>query len=196
MAFDRTTKGTLRFAVSMDGVGIYAMAIILVVSGAFVSEKFFTVQNFMDILNAVALLGMAAAGMAFITYSGNMADLSIPAIMAFSGIITVASLPLGLLPALVCGVAAGMLIGAMNGLMRFTWSNNQVYPDVEPGTSGAAFIRIFRTSIGGVPLIVVIMLLMFVVGHLVMTRTRFGVESRLTGSCRAAAAVTGINVPG
>jgi len=219
MAFDRTTKGTLRFAVSMDGVGIYAMAIILVVSGAFVSEKFFTVQNFMDILNAVALLGMAAAGMAFITYSGNMADLSIPAIMAFSGIITVASLPLGLLPALVCGVAAGMLIGAMNGLvvgrfnanpilwtlavaffmeglMRFTWSNNQVYPDVEPGTSGAAFIRIFRTSIGGVPLIVVVMLLMFVVGHLVMTRARFGVESRLTGSCRAAAAATGINVPG
>ncbi len=194
------------------------VALILLAAGAFVSEKFFTVANFMDILNAVALLGMAAAGMAFITYSGNMADLSIPSTMAFSGIITVAALPLGLLPALVLGVAAGMLIGAMNGFvvgrfnanpilwtlavaffmegfMRFTWSNNQVYPDIEPGTSGAAFIEIFRTNIGGVPLIVVVMLGMFVVGHLVMTRTRFGIESKLTGSCRAAARTTGINVP-
>ena len=218
MACGRRTKSASRLAAIYDCVGIYLIALVLLAAGAFVSEKFFTVDNFMGILNAVALLGMAAAGMAFITYSGNMADLSIPSIMAFSGIITVAALPFGLLPALVLGVLAGMLIGAMNGFvvgrfnanpilwtlavaffmegfMRFTWSNNQVYPDIAPGTSGAAFIEIFRTSIGGVPLIVVVMLGMFVVGHLVMTRTRFGIESKLTGSCRAAARTTGINVP-
>ena len=32
-------------------------------------------------------LGIVSSGMAFVTYSGNMADLSVPAIMAFSGII-------------------------------------------------------------------------------------------------------------
>ena len=218
MTRGRRTKSPWRLAAIYDYVGIYFVALILLAAGAFVSEKFFTVSNFMDILNAVALLGIAAAGMAFITYSGNMADLSIPSTIAFSGIITVAALPLGLLPALVLGVAAGMLIGAMNGFvvgrlnanpilwtlavaffmegfMRFTWSNNQVYPDIEPGTSGAAFIEIFRTSICGVPLIVVVMLGMFVAGHLVMTRTRFGIESKLTGSCRPAARTTGINVP-
>ena len=218
MTRGRRTKGASRLAAIYDCVGIYLIGLILLAAGAFVSEEFFTARNFMDILNAVALLGMAAAGMAFITYSGNMADLSIPSIMAFSGIITVAALPFGLLPALLLGVAAGMLIGAMNGFvvgrfnanpilwtlavaffmegfMRFTWSNNQVYPDIEPGTSGAAFIEIFRTSICGVPLIVVVMLGMFVAGHLVMTRTRFGIESKLTGSCRAAARTTGINVP-
>ena len=218
MTRGRRTKGAFRLAAIYDCVGIYFVALILLTAGAFVSEKFFTVANFMDILNAVALLGIAAAGMAFITYSGNMADLSIPSIMAFSGIITVATLPFGLLPAILLGVAAGMLIGAMNGFvvgrfnanpilwtlavaffmegfMRFTWSNNQVYPDIEPGTSGAAFIEIFRTSICGVPLIVVVMLSMFVIGHLVMTRTRFGIESKLTGSCRPAARTTGIKVP-
>ncbi|MCD6393247.1 MAG: ABC transporter permease [Planctomycetes bacterium] len=218
MTRGRRTKGAFRLATIYDCVGIYLIGLILLAAGAFVSEEFFTARNFMDIMNAVALLGMAAAGMAFITYSGNMADLSIPSIMAFSGIITVAALPFGLLPALLLGVAAGMLIGAMNGFvvgrfnanpilwtlavaffmegfMRFTWSNNQVYPDIEPGTSGAAFIEIFRTSICGVPLIVVVMLGMFVAGHLVMTRTRFGIESKLTGSCRAAAGTTGINVP-
>lgn len=212
------TKKISRLAGVYDFIGIYLIGVILLVAGAFVSEEFFTVNNFMSILNAIALLGIVATGMAFVTYSGNMADLSIPSIIAFSGIITVAALPLGLLPALVLGVLAGMIIGAMNGFvvgrlnanpilwtlavaffmegfMRFAWSNNQVYPDIEPGTSGAAFIGIFRTNIGPVPLIVVVMLLMFVIGHLVLTRTRFGIESRLTGSSRPTAKSTGINVP-
>lgn len=212
------TKSLSRLAVIYDFVGIYLIGLLLLVVGVFVSDEFFTPRNLMNILNAVALLGIVSAGMAFVTYSGNMADLSIPSIMAFSGIISVAALPLGLLPALVLGVLAGMLIGAMNGFvvgrfnanpilwtlavaffmegfMRFTWSNNQVYPDIEPGTSGAAFIDIFRISIGPVPLIVVVMVIMFIAGHFVMIRTRFGIESKLVGSSRAAARTTGINVP-
>lgn len=211
-------KKLSRFAAIYDRVGIYLPALLLVVIGSIVSDKFFTPDNLMSILNAIALLGIVSAGMAFVTRSGNMADLSIPSIMAFSGIITVAALPLGLFPALVLGMLAGMLIGTMNGFvigrfsanpilwtlavaffmegfMRFTWSNNQVYPDIEPGTPGAAFINIFRISIGPVPLIIVVMLMMFITGHFVMTRTRFGIESKLTGSSRATAKTTGINVP-
>jgi ribose/xylose/arabinose/galactoside ABC-type transport system permease subunit len=194
------------------------IGLVLLIAGTFVSDEFLTADNLMSILNHIALLGIVATGMAFITYSGNMADLSIPSIMAFSGIITVAALPLGLPVALVLGIAAGLLIGAMNGFvvgrlnanpilwtlavaffmegfMRFTWSNNQVYPDIEPGTSGAAFIHIFRISLGPVPLVVIVMLLMSLLGHFVLTRTRFGIESKLTGSSRPAAKTTGINVP-
>jgi ribose/xylose/arabinose/galactoside ABC-type transport system permease subunit len=207
-----------RLTTIYDRAGIYFIALLLLIIGTFVSDEFLTPKNLMSILNAVSLLGIVAAGMAFVTYSGNMADLSIPSIMAFSGIISVAALPLGLAPALILGVSAGMLIGAMNGyvvgrfnanpilwtlavaffmegFMRFTWSNNQVYPDIEPGTSGAAFIDIFRLSIGPIPLIVAVMILMFVICHLVLTRTRFGIESKLTGSSKAAAKTTGINVP-
>jgi len=206
-----------RLAAIYDSAGIYLVGLLLLIAGTFVSDEFLTPKNLMNILNAVSLLGIVAAGMAFVTYSGNMADLSIPSIMAFSGIISVAALPLGLAPALVMGVSAGMLIGAMNGFvvgrfnanpilwtlavaffmegfMRFTWSNTQVYPNIEPGTAGAAFINIFRISIGPVPLIVAVMVLMFVTCHLVLTRTRFGIESKLVGSSKAAAKTTGINV--
>lgn len=185
--------------------------------GCFVSDEFFTIKNQMGILNAVALLGIAASGMAFVTFSGHMADLSVPAIMAFSGIVTVAALPLGVVAAVGLGIAAGMAIGALNGLvvglfranpilwtlavaffmegfMRFTWSNNQIYPDTAPGTAGAAFIGLFRVTVGPVPLIVVVMLLLFALGQVVLTRTRFGVETRLVGSSPAAAKTTGINV--
>jgi len=203
---------------ALETTGVYAVAGALVVLGAFVSPEFLTADNFLNILSAVALLGIVATGMAFVTYSGNMADLSLPAIMAFSGTIAVAALPLGLPAALASGILAGLAIGAMNGLvvgalnanpilwtlavaffmegfMRFTWSNNQIYPDTEPGTAGAAFIGIFRIQVGPVPLIVVVMLLLFVLAHLVMTRTRFGKESRLVGSSRAAARASGIRVP-
>ena len=201
----------------LETAGIYAVAAVLVLVGTVVSSDFLTADNVLSILSAVALLGIVASGMAFVTYSGNMADLSLPAIMAFSGIIAVAALPLGLPAALVLGIAAGLIIGAMNGLvvgalnanpilwtlavaffmegfMRFTWSNNQIYPDTEPGTAGAAFIEVFRIAIGPIPLIVLVMFVLFILAHLVMTRTRFGRESRLVGSSRAAARTSGIRV--
>ena len=201
----------------LETAGIYAVAAVLVLVGTVVSSDFLTADNVLSILSAVALLGIVASGMAFVTYSGNMADLSLPAIMAFSGIIAVAALPLGLPAALALGIVAGLIIGAMNGLvvgalnanpilwtlavaffmegfMRFTWSNNQIYPDTEPGTAGAAFIEVFRIAIGPIPLIVLVMFVLFILAHLVMTRTRFGRESRLVGSSRAAARTSGIRV--
>jgi ribose/xylose/arabinose/galactoside ABC-type transport system permease subunit len=201
-----------------DTLGINLVAVLLVIIGYFVSPEFLTGDNFLNILRSVAMLGIVASGMAFVTYSGNMADLSIPSIMAFSGIITVATLSFGLIPALILGILAGMSIGAMNGtvvgrlnanpilwtlavsffmegFMRFTWSNSQIYPDTAPGTSGAAFTAIFRAKAGPVPLIVIVMAAMFVLGHLILTRTRFGVETKLVGSSKAAAKTSGINVP-
>jgi len=201
----------------LEVVGIYALAALLLVVGALTSRDFLTAENLLNILSAIALLGIVASGMAFVTYSGSMADLSAPSIMAFSGIIAVAALPLGVPAAVGLGMLSGLLIGAMNGLvvgvlnanpilwtlavaffmegfMRFTWSNSQIYPATEPGTAGAAFIEIFRMGIGPVPLVVVVMFAMFGLAHLVMSRTRFGRESRLVGSSRAAAYTSGVRV--
>lgn len=212
----RPAHGLLSSA--LETLGIYAVAGLLLLAGVFVSPDFPTPDNLMNILGAVALLGITASGMAFVTYSGSMADLSVPSIMAFSGIITVAALPLGLPAALALGMLAGLAVGAMNGFvvgrlnanpilwtlsvaffmegfMRFAWSNNQLYPDTEPGTPGGAFINLFRLGLGPVPLVVAVMFLLFLAGHLLMTRTRFGRESRLVGSSRAAALTAGVRVP-
>lgn len=216
MASHDSAKESVFFR-AFERLGIYAVAVALLVAGMFVSPDFLTGENLLNVLASVALLGIVAAGMAFVTYSGNMADLSVPSIMAFSGIIAVASLPLGLPVALALGMLAGMAVGAMNGLvvgrfqanpilwtlsvaffmegfMRFAWSNNQVYPDTAPGTSGGAFIGLFRLGIGPAPLVVILMLLLFPLAHLIMTRTRFGRESQLVGSSRAAARSSGIRV--
>lgn len=207
-----------RWMARMGSAGIYGVALLLVVVGRVVSPEFLTGANLLTVLNSIALLGIVACGMTFVTYSGHMADLSLPSIMAFSGIIAVSMLPLGILVALVCGILAGLLIGAMNGyvvgrfranpilwtlavaffmegFMRFAWSNNQIYPDITPGSAGATFIGVFRTTVGPLPLIVVVMLLVLGLGHLVLTRTRFGRETRYVGSSRTAATTSGIRVP-
>ncbi len=216
MASCNSGTGSL-FSRTLERLGIYAVAVALLVAGMFVSQDFLTGENLLNVLASVALLGMVSAGMAFVTYSGNMADLSVPSIMAFSGIIAVASLPLGLPVALALGMIAGMAIGTMNGLvvgrfqanpilwtlsvaffmegfMRFAWSNNQVYPDTAPGTPGAAFIGIFRLGVGPVPLVVLVMLVLFPLAQFLMTRTHFGRDSQLVGSARAAARASGIRV--
>ena len=206
-----------RLGALLERAGIFLVAGLLLLLGVFVSSEFLTAANLMSVLASISLLGMVASGMTFITYSGNMADLSAPAIMAFSGIIAVAALPFGLPLALLAGVAAGMAIGALNGLvvgrlranpilwtlavaffmegfMRFAWSNNQVYPDTEAGTAGSAFIAIFRMRLGPAPLMVVVMVAMFLIAHFVITRSRFGRECQLVGSSRLAAEASGIRV--
>ncbi len=148
----------------LENAGIYIAAAMLMLVGMASFPDFMTADNLIGVLNAVALLGIVASGMAFVTYSGSMADLSVPVIMAFSGIIAVAALPWGLPSALLLGLCAGLSIGAMNGFvvgvlnanpilwtlavaffmegfMRFTWSNNQIYPDTSPGAAGATFIQ-------------------------------------------------------
>jgi len=146
-----------------------------------------------------------------------MADLSVPIIMAFSGIITVESLGFGFLPALLLGILAGIGIGvingivvgyfeangilwtlamafAMKGIMRYMNSNNMVYPDMSGAGPGEAFVRLFRINVGFIPLVVLIMLILFIVGHFIMKKTKFGLQAKLVGVSREAAECSGINV--
>jgi ABC-type xylose transport system permease subunit len=64
-------------------MGIYAVLIMLVIVGLIVSKgQFFAASNIQSILEAVSLVGMVAAGALYVTYSGNMCDMSIPMTMA------------------------------------------------------------------------------------------------------------------
>ena len=95
--------------------GIFLVLVVLIVIGCFVSPGFFTVRNLLSVIHVVTLLGIVAAGVAFITYSGHYVDLSIPAIMALAGFVTISALPLGIVCAVICGLLAGLLIGIING---------------------------------------------------------------------------------
>ena len=203
--------------------GIYVVAVALIVVGMFVDSNFFTADNFLNVLRNVALLGIASCGMSYIVYIGKWCDLSLPSYMALSGTVAIACLPFGFIPALICGILAGMAIGALNGIvvgwlnanpilwtlavvyfmegfMRFTWSNTQIYPDQVlesrglDTTAAEQFLGIFKTNILSVPLIVIVMILLFVLCHFIFTKTKFGLYAKLVGSSLEAAKSSGVNV--
>ncbi|QUI22439.1 ABC transporter permease [Vallitalea pronyensis] len=201
-----------------DKAGVYVIALCLIAFGILVEpSKFLTPDNLLNILRSVGMLGITACGLSFVIYSSQMADMSVPSAMAFSGIITVQFLYLGLVPALILGIIFGMLIGLVNGIvvgyiranailwtlamqfgmegiMRYVWSGNQLYPDLEPGTSGALFVSIFRTNIGPIPLLILVMIVLYIIADMVMKKTKFGNQLKLVGSAYQVAKCTGIHV--
>ncbi|MFH2115248.1 MAG: ABC transporter permease [Spirochaetota bacterium] len=224
-AKDLRSTGSNRIGGLVNQAGIYGIAVLFILAGAILQgagiiNNFLSTQNFMNIIDAVALLGIVAAGMAFVTYSGHFADLSVPTTMALTGIVSVEILAYGFIPAILAALAVGLLIGTINavvigrlkanpiiwtlamnyvtmGVIRFVWVNKQIYPDMKTDNALTLllFDSIFRYrffNVLGLP--VVVMIIMVAVGHFIMTRTAYGARLKLTGSARKAAKFSGINV--
>lgn len=105
------------FSLVTSKMGVFVLLAILIVAGMFISDKFLTISNFSNIISAVALLGIVALGVSFVTYSGHFADMSVPVIMAFSGIISVSTLKYGIVASIVSGIGVGLLIGLLNAFV-------------------------------------------------------------------------------
>lgn len=215
----RKNRGKLeisKFQIFAEKAGVYLIALLLIVIGGVYSDQFLTAENFLNITRNAALLGIVVAGASFVTYVGHYIDLSIPAIIPLSGIVSVMLLPYGIHVSIIGGILAGMLIGVMNGyvvgylkanpilwtlsvvffmegLMRFAMSNNQIYPDASPGTAGESFVALYRTSFFGIPIYVIAMFLMIIGSVYIYKKTRFGKEAKLVGSSYDVADASGIN---
>jgi ribose/xylose/arabinose/galactoside ABC-type transport system permease subunit len=197
--------------------GIYVLVLALFGVGCLISGEFLTQRNLLNTLGAVALLGIVAVGVAFVTYSQHYVDLSIPGIMALSGIITVSTLQYGIVASFVAGLAVGILIGVVNGLVvgylrlnpiiwtlammsvlsgviRKAYAGRQVYPD-EATEAGRAFLNLYHTEIFGVlPLPIAILAISAAAGTVIMLKTGFGARLKLTGSSYEVARMTGVHV--
>lgn len=222
---DSRALQTNRFSTILNNFGIYAIAVLFILLGLLLQSlgiinNFMSPQNLMNIVDAVALLGIVAIGMSFITYSGHYADLSAPTTIALTGIVSVQLLRYGFIPAVLGAVAVGFLIGVINGVVvgkfkanpiiwtlamsyvtlgviRFVWVNKQIYPDVitDNVTAVMLFDNIYRFRLFGViSLPLILMLLLAAVGQFILKRTPFGAQLKLTGSARRTARFSGINV--
>ncbi len=161
------TGGRLYDVVSL--LGVYLLVVVLFGAGWLISDEFLTTRNLMTALQAVALLGIVAVGVSFITYSRHYVDLSIPGIMALSGTVAVWALQYGFVASLAAGLAAGLLIGLINGLavgylrlnpiiwtlamvsalagvIRWAYAGKQIYPD-KATSAGRAFLDLYHVEV-------------------------------------------------
>ncbi|MDD3217880.1 MAG: ABC transporter permease [Lachnospiraceae bacterium] len=213
-----------KFSLIFNKLGIYVVVVLLIIIGMIVSKgSFFTASNIQSILEAVALIGMVASGLTFVTYSGNWVDMAIPLTMAAGGMLTVQTINLGFIPALLIGIATGALIGLTSGFMigkfranaiiwtwgfnlllsgviRFVWGGKQLYADQVANDSEYAqhaantFFSISRTYIGKyISLMAIVMILMMVAAWFIHTKTKFGQELKIVGTNYEVAKYSGIN---
>jgi ribose transport system permease protein len=189
--------------------------VILLAFFSVISEPFRTTDNYISILVATAVNGVLAMGVTFVIITGGI-DLSVGTTMTFCSVIlglvvTNAGLPLWVgIPA---ALAAGALVGAVNGILiakakippfiatlgmlNVTRGLAQILSDVKPiyFENTPQFYDIFMGKpFFGIPNVVFIMFGAAILASLVLTKTVLGRYTFALGSNEEATRLSGVNV--
>ena len=199
----------------LNGLGIYIVILVLIPICLCFDSSFLSAGNLGTMLVGMQHLLIVVLGASFITYSGKMADLSIPSTMMASGFISLSMLPYGFTVALLSGLATGAVIGLINGaaigflklnpiiwtlamnfilqgVFQWAYAGEQVYPE---GEAGELYLQIASTRLfGSIPLMIVLAVVIGLVLHYLMKHSKFGDNTRLTGSSECVAEASGVNV--
>lgn len=185
----------------MRNIAPFLTLIFLTAFFAIASPSFATLDNVGNILTQVSVTGIIAVGLTFVILCAEI-DLSIAAIANVTGIavafftlqdsyVNIANLPLPGFAAIMLALALCALLGAVNafgltviGIPSFimTLAMMQIAAGISAmlvrGQIAYKVPPLITTlgsgSIAGVPWIVIVAALMLLLGHLVLTYTRFG----------------------
>jgi len=195
---------------------VVALFILCLVGVATAGQQFASVDNALTILRLAAVIGVVSVGMTFVITGGGI-DLSVGAIVALASVwsTTLATQTLARdvhwLLIVLTAVAVGLGCGLVNGLLV---AYGRVVPFIATLAMLAAarglaeiiaqrrtqivdvpgFTDFFKTSVLGVPLLVIIFVLVAVVGWVVLNRTTFGRRTFAVGGNPEAARLAGIDV--
>ncbi|TNH06901.1 ABC transporter permease [Testudinibacter sp. TR-2022] len=190
--------------------GIFLALIILCVFFSLANNRFMSVANFMNILQQVSVVAIAAFGMTWVILLGEI-DLSIGSIIAVSGMVAaqVLALDYGLFTALFVTLFAGAVMGFINGALTaklalpsfiVTVATMGIYRGmVSLPTNGAPqmitnsdWTAIGNSALFGIPVVIWVLVLLFLINHIVLSKTVFGRKAYLTGGNIEAAQYSGI----
>ncbi|MBA4699336.1 MAG: ribose ABC transporter permease [Ruminococcus sp.] len=202
--FDRKWIQTYMLIFIVIGLGIIL---------SFISRNFLTTTNLLNVLRQISINGILAIGMTIVCLTGGI-DLSVGSIVAFSGIIAAGFLrdkeyPIVLV--LLIAILAGGLLGLYNGyfvayrnaapfvvtlsMMTIARGMTYVYSNGRPISNlPTNFLAIGKGSIAGIPVPTIILILVFVLASIMLTKLKFGRYVYAVGGNENAAMVSGINV--
>lgn len=175
-------------------------------------EAFLTPENLFNVLRQNSMVGLVALGMTMVILTGGI-DLSVGSVLAIGGITAAALSAQGTLVAVAGGLAAGTVLGTLNGVL-ITKARIQPFivtlammiaaRGVALGVTGENSVRVDRTAEGflwlgrgrlmGVPVPVWLAALAFLAGWMVLRYTRFGRYVFAAGDNEDAARLLGLKV--
>ena len=197
----------------MRGSGILLALLLLLVIGALLSPFFLQPANLINVARQLAIVGIVGVGMTFVILTAGI-DLSVGSIVGFAAIVA-ATLLSGGVPwpvALLAGLGAGALVGAINGLgitkgrlqpfimtlgmlvivrgVTMTYSEGRPIP-FRDAAEGVAWIG--TGSLIGIPTPVWIFAVIAVLAAFTLRYTTFGRQVYAVGDNLEAARLAGIN---
>ncbi|WP_428424625.1 ABC transporter permease [Pararhizobium sp.] len=192
--------------------GIFLSLVALCVIFSFMNGRFMSVANFLNVLQQVAVIAIAAFGMTWVILLGEI-DLSIGSIIAVAGMVAAQCFAagLGFAPTFVITLLSGAMLGLANGVLTakfrlpsfiVTVATMGIFRGlVSLPTNGApamitepTWTAIGTQSFIGVPIVIWFVAVLFLFNHILLSKTRFGRRAYLTGGNREAALYSGIKV--
>jgi len=186
--------------------------VIIFVAASLMTSKFLVLNNQLNILMQVSIIGIVSLGMTIVMLSGGI-DLSVGSVVALVGVITVISLNatgsifVAILTALIIGTFAGFLNGLMVakgkiasfiatlGMMAAARSLALYIADGSSITGEVqAFSVIANSSIWIINFPIIIFIIMTVLVYILMHKSRFGRYVYALGSNEKATLLSGIRI--
>ena len=210
------TSGRSRRA--LDRFITLGAVIVLFVVFSITATNFFTVRNVLSLALQTSTITIMGIGVTFAIITGGI-DLSIGSVVALTGTIAVmvaiAGVPIWL--SLIVGILTGSFCGLLNGLMitrlklppfiatlgmtfvargvALTITNAAAYPAPEGfGVLGNGAILGTGPQFPGIPYPVIIMIVVALLFHFILSKTRIGRYTFAVGSNEEAARLSGIKV--
>ncbi|HBO37365.1 MAG TPA: ribose ABC transporter permease [Pasteurellaceae bacterium] len=192
--------------------GIIIALIGLCIIFTFFNARFLTMANFMNIFQQVAVVAIAAFGMTWVILLGEI-DLSIGSIIALCGMLgaQLLSIGLGFPSSLILTIVAGAICGCINGILNaklllpsfiVTVATMSIYRGMVSLPTGGApaiikdpsWLAIGSSSVLGIPLIIWVLIVLFLLNHILLSKTVFGRQAYFTGGNIESALYSGIRV--
>jgi ribose transport system permease protein len=188
------------------------LAVLILVGYILKPDQFLSDSNISTMLRLAAAIGVVSVGMTFVIISGGI-DLSVGSMVALASVwmTTLATQSYGPAVMVVCALAVGVVCGLINGALiaygkivpfiatlamyasakglaeRLSQRQTQVVKD-------QSFLTFFRGDFLGVPTLIWIVAVAYVIGWVVLNRTTFGRRTFAVGGNAEAARLAGINV--
>jgi len=185
--------------------------LVMLVGMLFSGTDFYSTYNLLDMLNSTSILLILAFGVTLTIISGGC-DLSIGGILVVSGIMAIKLLDvMPMAPAILLAILCGGVVGIVNGFLVVQQKTEpfiitlgmgllltgiaQQLTDAHPlPAKNPAFMMIGNGDIGGIPNLVLIMVVCFALSYSLMRYTGFGRNLYAIGGDYEVARYSGINV--
>ena len=193
--------------------------VILMIVTAIINPTFVTAKNLTNVLRQLGPLPFVALGMTFVIIGGFI-DLSVVGTMSLTAVVIVSLVdPLGQVGAILVGLVLGAMLGYINGavltgcgamtqaeVLFITYGLSSVYQAIGLLFTNAETLRLLRSTkpvtifttvadtIGVVPIIAIIFVVMLVIMHIFLTKTLAGRGVSLLGGNKDTAYLCGFNV--